>query len=105
MRIAEYIDTSDLREELRSWFLDQKSEVLELLATEEARVSRQKEKTATSASSQSGLRRRRKKMGGESGSEGGASRGDGVPKSSMSSSDPLEQVCTMSCEWMCGSHR
>ena len=85
MRIAEYIDTCDLKESLRSWFINNQPEVLELLASEEARLNRQKEKREEGGmaglSSQSGLRRRKKKnVGGES------------LKSSLDTSDPLEQV-------------
>ena len=96
MRIAEYIDTCDTSDSLRSWFVDNKPEVLELLATEEARVNKQKEKRGgggegvTGISSQTGLRRRRKKKVGEA-SDGGLEDG-GSSKSPVDTSDPLEKV-------------
>ena len=40
MRIAEYIDTHERREELRAWFLTRKEEVLDMLSREEGRVTR-----------------------------------------------------------------
>ena len=80
MRIAEYIDTSNLKDELRPWFINHQSEVLELLRAEEARVSSHKEKREVSSSSQPGLRRRRKKE-------------EVAPRSSLDVSDPLEKVC------------
>ena len=42
MRVAEYIDTHEMREELRVWFLEEKEEVLELLSQEEGRVARER---------------------------------------------------------------
>ena len=46
MRIAEYIDTSEHREELRKWIVECKRDVLDLLAAEVARVSQMKERAA-----------------------------------------------------------
>ena len=43
MRIAEYIDSSEHSDgELRGWFLDNREEVLDMLAEEEGRVERVK---------------------------------------------------------------
>ena len=43
MRIAEYIDSSEHSgDELRRWFLDNREEVLDMLAEEEGRVGRVK---------------------------------------------------------------
>lgn len=46
MRIAEYIDTCPEREELRVWFAQCQSEVLDMLAAEEGRVSARKDKAS-----------------------------------------------------------
>ena len=84
MRIAEYIDTSSLGDGLRSWFLNQQSEVLEILASEEARIKSDKERREVSVADsafQSGLRRRRKK------------KEEKASKPSLDISDPLEKVC------------
>ena len=96
MRIAEYIDTCDLSDSLRPWFIDNKPEVLELLASEEARVNRQKEKrreeglglggVAGGLASQSGLRRRRKRK------VGGVTDDHESSKSTIDASDPPEKV-------------
>ena len=45
MRVAEYIDTHERREELRAWFLGCKEEVLDMLSQEEERVAREKGRT------------------------------------------------------------
>ena len=85
MRIAEYIDTSDLKDELRPWILNRQSEVLELLAAEEARVNSLKEKRGLGepgSTSESGLRRRRNKVGGE------------APKTTVDMSNSLDKVGT-----------
>ena len=42
MRIAEYIDTHEMKEELSSWFTESKEEVIEMLTEEERRVNREK---------------------------------------------------------------
>ena len=92
MRIAEYIDTCDQKDELRPWFLNSQSEVLELLAVEEGRVRSVKKKREVDISSffsSSGLRRRRKKGDGDSSSE------KDLPDVSKTPSDPLEQVSTV----------
>jgi hypothetical protein len=93
MRIAEYIDTCDLSDSLRPWFINNQPEVLELLASEEARINRQKEKRkeeglggVAGLAAQSGLRRRRKRK------VGGVSDDQDSSKSTMDMSDPLEKV-------------
>ena len=101
MRIAEYIDTCDLSDSLRPWFINNKLEVLELLASEEARVNRQKEKRreeglglgglAGGLASQSGLRRQRKRK------VGGVSDDHDSSKTTTDMSDPLEKVSFHSC--------
>ena len=92
MRIAEYIDTCDLSDFLRPWFINNQPEVLELLANEEARINRQKEKReegvgVASLAAQSGLRRRRKRK------VGGVSDDQDSSKSSVDMTDPLDKVC------------
>ena len=44
MRIAEYIDTHEMREELRVWFLERREEVMDILSQEEGRVAMEKGK-------------------------------------------------------------
>ena len=41
MRIAQYVDTHEKREELRVWFMERKEEVLSMLSAEEERVARE----------------------------------------------------------------
>ena len=48
MRIAEYIDTHQLKAELKVWFLEQREEVLYMLGQEEERVAREKGRDTTS---------------------------------------------------------
>lgn len=96
MRIAEYIDTCDLSDTLRPWFINNQPEVLELLASEEARINRQKEKReeeggVAGLAAQSGLRRRRKRK------VGGVLDDQESSKSSVDLSDPLEKVNFYSC--------
>jgi hypothetical protein len=93
MRIAEYIDTCDLSDSLRQWFINNQPEVLELLVSEEARINRQKEKRGKEGlggvaglAAQSGLRRRRKRKVGRVSDDQDSS------KSTMDTSDPLEKV-------------
>jgi hypothetical protein len=45
MRIAEYLDTHERKEELRVWFLEQREEVLDMLSQEEGRVARERGRT------------------------------------------------------------
>ena len=42
MRVAEYIDTHEKREELRVWFVERKEEVMDMLSEEEGRVARER---------------------------------------------------------------
>ncbi len=46
MRIAEYIDTCEQREELRVWFSQCQAEVLDMLAAEEGRVAAIRERAS-----------------------------------------------------------
>ena len=105
MRIAEYIDTCDLSDSLRPWFINNQPEVLELLAAEEARIGRQKEKRekeglggVAGLAAQSGLRRRRKRK------VGGVSDDQDSSKSTLDMSDPLEKVSCYDCSYMYLSH-
>ena len=96
MRIAEYIDMCDLSDSLRPWFINNQLEVLELLASEEAQINRQKEKIDVGGSvaglaAYSGLRRRRKRK------VCGVSDDQESSKSSVDMSDPLEKVCKTLC--------
>ena len=50
MRIAEYIDSSEHSDgELKEWFLDNREDVLDMLAEEEGRVERVKKGRETAA--------------------------------------------------------
>ena len=96
MRIAECIDTCDHRDSLRPWFINNQTEVLELLTSEEAWINRQKEKReeeggVAGLATQSGLRRWRKRK------VGGVSHDQESSKSSADLFDPLEKVNIYSC--------
>ncbi|XP_064399663.1 rifampicin phosphotransferase-like isoform X2 [Halichondria panicea] len=59
MRIAEYIDTCEQREELRVWFAQCQAEVMDMLAAEEGRVAAIRERARVEPIGSTGLRQRK----------------------------------------------
>lgn len=42
MRVAEFIDTHEMKKEMTAWFVGRKEEVMEMLAEEQSRVKKQR---------------------------------------------------------------